>query len=226
MPRWVRVFAERRLSQTLPRPDRPHRWLRECSRRLCHAEDAIVLKAMRSHQPTFRELRRAAAPVMLGVFLLATQLAPLAHLATHRAGHTHGPQPATLDESSHEAAHRDGRTHAHAPTDRSARSRSHADQFVRRSSLPSHDGHADTDHDADDQARRSGGVPDHDHGRDSISHFGLALNEGPPPTLVPAPAGTIATPPDARPRAQRSTPRPQPPTRGPPDLTRRHHSLS
>ena len=28
----------------------------------------------------------------LGVFLLAAQLAPLAHLATHRNDHTHGPE--------------------------------------------------------------------------------------------------------------------------------------
>jgi hypothetical protein len=162
---------------------------------------------MRSHQATFRELRRAAGPVLLGVFLLATQLAPLAHLTTHRAGHTHGPQLATFDESGHEAAHHDGRPHAHA----------------RDLSLPRHGEHVDTDLASDDPARRSGGVPDHDHGRESISHFGLALNEGPPPPMVPAPAGTIATPPDARPRAQQSSLRPQPPTRGPPDLTRRHH---
>ena len=221
----ARVFA----SDTrpgFPRPARPHRRQAWIFARQCAVEDAIVFQAMRSRQPTFRELRRAAAPVLLGVFLLATQLAPLAHLATHRPGHTHGPPLATFDESRHDAAHRDGQPHAHAASSRAARSGSHAERFVRHASIRGQDEHADTDHDTKDAAGRSGGVPDRDHGRESISHFGLALNEGPPPPIVPAPAGTIATPPDARPRAQRSTPRPQPPTRGPPDLTRRPHSLS
>lgn len=178
-------------------------------------------RAMGTHPPTFRELRRAAAPVLLGVFLVATQLAPLAHLATHRAGHSHGRHLGTPAESGHDAAHRNGQAHVHAATGRAPRSSSHANQFVGHASLPRHDEPADTDH----SPRRSGSAPDHDHGRESISHFGVALNEGPPPPIVPAPAGTIATPPAARPRAQRSTPRPQPPTRGPPDLTRRHLSI-
>jgi hypothetical protein len=162
---------------------------------------------------------------MLGVFLLATQLAPLAHLATHGAGHTHGPRLATFDESDHDAAHRHGQPHAHAAAGRAARSSSHAHQWVRHAPVAWGDEQAETDHGPDGPARRSGGVPDRDHGRESISHFGLALNEGPPPPVVPAPAGTIAAPPDARPRAQPPAGRPQPPTRGPPDLTRSHHSI-
>lgn len=181
---------------------------------------------MRSHEPTFREVRRAAGPILLGMFLVTTELAPLAHMATHRAGHTHGPRLAAFDESDHDAAHREGHPHRHAETGRTARSSSHADQFVRHASLSWCDAHADTDHGSDDPVRRSGGVPDSDHGRESISHFGVALNEGPPPPTVPAPARTVAAPPDARPRAQRSPERPQPPTRGPPDPTRRHHSIS
>ena len=149
---------------------------------------------------------------MLGVFLLATQLAPLAHLATHRAGHTHGPRLAAFDELDHDAAHRLGQPHAH-------------DAAGREASLPWGNEHADADQGADDPARRSGGVPDRDHGRESISHFGLALNEGPPPPVVPAPAETIAAPLDARPRAQHWTGHPQPPTRGPPDSTRLPHSI-
>jgi hypothetical protein len=171
------------------------------------------------HQPTFRDLRRAAAPGMLAVFVLASQLAPLAHLATHRAGHTHGPHLAAFAESDHDAAHRDGQPHAHAPTGRAPRSNSHADRFVRHASLPWHDKQADTDHDPDAPAPTSPGVPDPDHGRESISHFGLALNEAPPPPIVPTPAGMIATAPDPRPRVQRAPARPQPPTRGPPHLT-------
>ncbi len=133
---------------------------------------------------------------------------------------------ATFDESSHEAAHRDGQPHAHAASSRAPKSGSHAERssatrpYVGRTSTLTPTTTPKT------PAGRSSGVPDRDHGRESISHFGLALNEGPPPPIVPAPAGTIASPPDARPRAQRSTPRPQPPTRGPPDLTRRPHSLS
>jgi hypothetical protein len=154
---------------------------------------------------------------MLGVFLLASQLAPLAHMATHRAGHTHGPQLATFDESGHDAAHRAGQPHAHAPAGRAARSSSHADRFVRHASVPWHDEHADTDHGPDEPAPP--GVPDPDHGRESISHFGLALNEAPPPPIVPTPNGMIATAPDPRPLAERPPARPQPPTRGPPNLT-------
>jgi hypothetical protein len=46
--------------------------------------------------------------MLLVVFLLAVQLGPVAHLATHREGHTHGAGTAE-----HTAAHRAGIAHEH-----------------------------------------------------------------------------------------------------------------
>jgi len=62
---------------------------------------------MNRRQPIFGELRAAAAPFMLGVFLLAVQLAPFAHLVAHRPDHTHG------GDRGHAAAHRAGVAHGH-----------------------------------------------------------------------------------------------------------------
>lgn len=45
--------------------------------------------------------RHVAAHVLLAVFLLAHQLAPVAHLATYRPDHTHGPEVAGPEPDGH-----------------------------------------------------------------------------------------------------------------------------
>ncbi|MCC7031462.1 MAG: hypothetical protein IT179_01350 [Acidobacteria bacterium] len=157
-------------------------------------------------------IRRVAAPVLLGVFVVAAQLAPVAHLATHRNDHTHGPELGTLGDADHDAAHRAGLPHAHldeltadegawldGAEDSAATAGEHAPETGDASPAHSH-----------------GAPASHDHGRDSVAHFGVALVEGPPAPLVPPPAETIAPPPDATARDHRAPARPQPPVRGPP----------
>ncbi|MGE3888189.1 MAG: hypothetical protein AB7H81_17280 [Vicinamibacterales bacterium] len=158
-----------------------------------------------------QDIRRVAGPVLLGVFVVAAQLAPAAHLATHRNDHSHGPEFGTLDDAAHDAAHRAGLPHDHGdeltPEERA---------WLNGDDAPIEygDGTAATTGDA--APPHSHGSPLHDHGRGSVAHFGVALVEGPPPPLVPPPAETIAPPPDARARDHRAPARPQPPARGPP----------
>ena len=157
---------------------------------------------MRQCYLTLARIRPLAGGLLLGVFLLAAQLAPLAHLATHRPDHTHGPET--------------GHDHAAAP--RAAHSHDH-----------DHD-HDDANHDDDDWfADDHGESPDHDHdgtapadptssehGRASAAHFDLALLDGPPPPFLPPPADTLALPPDTVARWHHAPALPQPPARGPP----------
>lgn len=87
-----------------------------------------------------------AAQVLLVLFLLGHQLAPVAHLATHRPDHTHGPEFSAPEPDEHD--HDDNHGH--------------------------HDDH-DVDHDHDEQpAPHSHNEPLNDHGRESVSHFGDA----------------------------------------------------
>jgi hypothetical protein len=153
------------------------------------------MTAMRQHDLTLARIRPTAGRLLLGVFLLAAQLAPLAHLARHRNDHTHGPETAdhhavAADDHEHEDEH------------------DHGGWFA-------DDDHGDVpDHDHD------GGVPPPpaapDHGRDSMAHFALALVEGPPPPYLPPPASTLASPPDDVARSHHAPALPQPPARGPP----------
>lgn len=158
-----------------------------------------------------RDIRRVAGPVLLGVFVVAAQLAPVAHLATHRNDHTHGPELGTLDDAAHEAAHRAGPVHDHAdeltPEERAWLNGDDA-------AAAQGDGPAGTT--GNGAPAHSHGSPLHDHGRGSVAHFGVALVEGPPPLLVPPPAETVAAPPDTPVRDYRAPARPQPPARGPP----------
>lgn len=157
-------------------------------------------------------IRRVAGPVLLGVFVVAAQLAPVAHLATHRNDHTHGPALGTDGDAAHEAAHRAGLPHAHAdeltPEERAWLDGADDSAPVQDDDAAGAAGEGSPAH--------SHGTPSHDHGRGSVAHFGVALVEGPPPPLVPPPAETIAPPPDARARDHRAPARPQPPARGPP----------
>ncbi len=101
----------------------------------------------------------------------------------------------------------DGANEARPPLGRagSAAQRAHPSPDVEEAGH----GHGRGDH-------RSRELPAGDHGRESISHFGLALIEGPPAPVVPPPAQSIAPPPDPRPRSSSGPSRPQPPARGPP----------
>ena len=147
-----------------------------------------------------KAIRRIAGPVLLGVYVLAAQLAPVGHLATHRNDHTHGPEFEALGDAAHEAAHRAGRAHDHGDATGDALT---PDE---RAWLAGEDAPAEHSHDS----------PAHDHGRGSVAHFALALLQGPPPPIVPPPAETIAAPPDEALLGHDAPALPQPPARGPP----------
>ena len=146
-------------------------------------------------------IRPTAGRLLLGLFLLAAQFAPLAHLATHRNDHTHGPDVT----SDHEAAHRAGRAHDH--DDDADHGHGHDDAATR-------DDHGDADHDHGDGTPQRPASPE--HGRASAAHFDLALLDGPPPPFLPPPAETLAPPPDVYARWHHAPALPQPPARGPP----------
>jgi len=133
------------------------------------------------------EIRRTAGWVLLSIFVLAAQLAPVAHLATHRNDHTHGPElaPHADDDDA------DALTPAEAA-------------WLAGGDWPP------------EPAPHSHGSPFDDHGHDSVAHFALATLQGPPPPLVPPPAETIAPPPNHTPRGHEAPALPQPPARGPP----------
>ncbi len=166
-------------------------------------------------QPTLAHTRPAVGAVLLGVFLLATQLAPVAHIATHRDDHTHGPA------GDHEEPHRSA-----APTDQAhgrqqphGQPHDHDDHDDRHG----HDGasatHAHPDADAAPGHGDAPAVPvghEPDHGQASAAHFCLALVQGPPPPHLPPPAEARARPADSTLRARYAAPRPLPPARGPP----------
>jgi len=167
---------------------------------------------MRRPHSLLERIRPTAGRLLLGLFLLAGQFAPLAHLATHRNDHTHGPDVT----SEHEAAHRAGRAHDHDDFDHQAdddadHGHDHDDDHDHAVTRDDHD---DTDHD------HGGGTPQGpaspDHGRASAAHLDLALLDGPPPPFLPPPAETLAPPPDVYARWHHAPALPQPPARGPP----------
>jgi hypothetical protein len=149
-----------------------------------------------------RRIRRPSARALLAVFVLAGQLAPIAHLATHRNDHTHGPEFAAFGTSTHEAAHRAGLAHTHVATG--------GDELTaeERAWLNGDDGPAPPAHSDD--------TPSHDHGRGSVSHFSVAVTEGPPPPLVPPPGEAMAQPPDTALDGHDAPALSHPPSRGPP----------
>lgn len=156
---------------------------------------------MTIRRPHTSARRRGAARLLLGVFVVAAQLAPVGHLATHRNDHTHGPELAGLANAAHEAAHRSGLAHSHGPESDELTAEELAWLFPNG---------------APDAPVDSGNTPAHDHGRESVSHFGLALLQGPPPPLVPPPAEAVTPQPDIPLSGHVAPPLPQPPARGPP----------
>ena len=155
------------------------------------------MSAMRQHDLTLERIRPTAGRMLLGVFLLAAQLAPLAHLATHRNDHTHGPEA-----GEHTTAPRPALPHGHDDADHD-----HDDWFG--------DDHGEaSEHEHDGTAPVDPTSPE--HGRASAAHFDLALLDGPPPPFLPPPAETLALPPDVVARWHHAPALPQPPVRGPP----------
>ena len=178
---------------------------------------------MAPERTALARLRPFAAPWLLVVFLFGAQLSPMFHLATHRDDHTHGPElPADHDDD-----------HDHDDDDHDHGGRvldhHHDDALLDEH----HDDHGDVDdhdHDDHDAATLPAGLhgdhasgsghhrPAHDHGRQSSSHFGLALLAGPPPPFLPPPFETQALPPDTVQRGHHAAALPHPPARGPPSL--------
>lgn len=147
------------------------------------------MTAMRRQPRLLEGIRTIAGRLLLGVFVLAAQLAPLAHLATHRNDHTHGPEAAPRTSHDHDDDHDHDHGHDADHTD-----------------SPEHD------HDG-------GAPPEptsREHGRTSAAHFDLALLDGPPPPFLPPPAETLAPAPDVIARWHHAPALPQPPARGPP----------
>jgi hypothetical protein len=143
-------------------------------------------------------IRPFVARLLLWVYVVAAQIAPFAHLSTHRNDHTHGPELGAGGDAAHEAAHRAGQAHSHAPDDSGLTDEERA-WLAGEDTPPASHSHGPVD-----------------HGRDSASHFGLALLQGPPPPLVPPPAETIAPPPADPLRGHDAPALAQPPARGPP----------
>jgi hypothetical protein len=121
----------------------------------------------------------------LAAFVGGGVLAPVAHLAWHRPGHSHGPDGGTV-------VHPQPRAHPHP----------HAHP---------HEGHDHADHhgEAHEPRRAAGETPpgaesavteplEVPHGHGSLAHFGLALLSAPPPLEVPGPAPSGAAPPEER----------------------------
>lgn len=158
---------------------------------------------MRRGPDTLARLRPVAGPTLLVVFVLAAQLAPAVHLATHRHDHSHGPElPSPFagapDDADHLDDHDDFDDHHHS------------------SDVGLSEAHDDAvDHDRGD-VPASPHRPDSEHGQSSAAHFGLALLQGPPPPFLPPPAETNAAPLDAVLHGRCAAPHPQPPARGPP----------
>jgi hypothetical protein len=139
-----------------------------------------------------RTVRQPAARALLAAFLLTAQAGPVAHLITHRPDHTHGPElsPPTGDAAAHAAAHAAGAPHEHAVSPDESRDEGHQPTREELTWL------FPAEHHWLGSASRPLGPAGHDHGRESASHFGLALLQAPPPPLVPAPAEALAAPPD------------------------------
>lgn len=162
------------------------------------------------------------APVLLGVFALAAQLAPALHVATHRPDHSHGAEAvlALVHHDDHEAAHRAGRPHHHgrnsdADASASGESRARLARTPGRESSSARGASASQD-EADPPAGPPEGPPPHDHGLGSVAHFGLALIDPPTPPFVARPAEAVMPPAAVPVPRVCPPPRPRPPVRGPP----------
>lgn len=161
---------------------------------------------------TLARLRPVAGPTLLVVFVLALQLAPAAHLTTHRHGHSHGPEPplpfAGPDDTDHDD-HGDFEDEGFGGSGGFDDHHHGDDTGVSEA----HDDAADHHHGAVPAAPHR---PASEHGQSSAAHFGLALLQGPPAPFLPPPAETNTAPLDAVPKGRCAAPHPQPPARGPP----------
>ena len=149
------------------------------------------------HRSRVRPVRTRAhlAVAQIAVFVAGGVLGPVAHLAWHRPGHSHGPDGQTIafDVEAHgRAVHRHATPPAHdhhAVPDRP--------EPVRHE----HEAHSHPpDHEA--RARPSGAESlDSTHGHGSLAHFALALLSAAPPLALPTPEPAGVVPRAAHPRA-------------------------
>jgi hypothetical protein len=122
----------------------------------------------------------------LATFVGGGVLAPVAHLAWHRPGHSHGVDGTTILHPQPDAH---PHPHPHSHDDADAHPHAHP-----------HEGHAQADphgeaHEPLGPATEPLEVP---HGHGSLAHFGLALLSAPPPLELPAPAPAGVAPPEER----------------------------
>jgi hypothetical protein len=125
----------------------------------------------------------------LAAFVGGSVLAPVAHLAWHRPGHSHGADGRTV-------VHPQPHPHPHPQDD---------------ADVHPHEGHAHADHHGEAlEPRRVAGTaaagPENaltepleaPHGHGSLAHFGFALLSAPPPLELPDPAPAGVAPPEDR----------------------------
>jgi hypothetical protein len=128
--------------------------------------------------------RLGLAGVLLAVYCLAGELAPVVHVSTHRPDHTHGPGTRTTHQ------------HPHAAIDL------HPDGDDQELDEPAHPhGSPASDANGSRPPGDLGSVPwgplapaDPDHGAGSILHFDLALIDEPTPQPLPAPGEAVVAP--------------------------------
>ena len=174
--------------------------------------------------------RTRIAALQVAVFVGGGLLAPVIHLATHRADHTHGAggQTITFDIASAQGGGSGARRGEHH------RQESQGEGRARHEHRAEAGGHAHADSHAHPSPHRASDVatspPTEEgspapraeaqplesiHGHGSIAHFGLALLSAAPPLALPAPEATGERPGAPHPRAaalfQPGFPLPRPP---------------
>ncbi len=135
----------------------------------------LVLEVARRRR---RAARQASGWLLLAAYLMAGQLAPFAHVSTHRPDHSHGPGAPSSQN------HDDDHDHE-VPPPTSART----DEEDNDHDHP----HPPTDLPAA-PADPAPATPNEDHEAGSILHFDLALIDEPAPHPLPAPGDAVIAP--------------------------------
>ena len=194
--------------------------------------------------PLTARLRRRAGALLLGVYVVAAQLAPLAHLASHRDDHTHGPAPhvpaaaaATTPNADRAAAPARGHARAldlatalagHGRPQWPWAARDDAGAPPADAPAPHRLGPGTPAPTHDEAAAPSPGPHEHapagespssrGHAAGSAAHFALAVVDAPPAPVLPLPAASRADEPAAPCRRPHALAPRQVLVRGPPVL--------
>jgi hypothetical protein len=127
--------------------------------------------------------RLGLAGLLLAIYCLAGELAPVVHVSTHRPDHTHGPGTRTTHH------------HTHAAID--LHPNGHGQELDERAPYGNPASDAGGSHSPDDLGsvpRDSRAPADPEHGTGSILHFDLALIDEPTPQPLPTPGEAVVAP--------------------------------